>query len=206
MGDTRDASEFVRSHVVGSVNMPLGTHGGEVLSAVEGNFAIWVGTLIPVDAPLLVIAPKGRSQEALTRLGRIGYTKNVRGVLEGGVQDLRGLASLERFAPQSVEQMRHVKFLDVRTAAEFACPRVGRVGGAVSVPLGGSMQEYVDIVNAAGLSSGDEYVAYCSGGFRSTIACSIMRSAGFNVTDIYGGYSNTILPKFREITTLAAAV
>lgn len=206
--DTREPAEFGKSHVAGAVNMPLGVHGGEILSAVEGNFAIWVGTLIPVDAPLLVIAPQGRNQEVLVRLGRIGYTKNVIGSLEGSVPALQGsleLASVDRFVAQSVEQVRArgATFLDVRTAAEFACPRKGHVDGAINVPLGGSMAEYLESVNTSGLGQDGEYIAYCSGGFRSTIAASIMRSAGLHVTDIYGGYEMTILPKFRELTTLA---
>lgn len=89
----------------GSLNFALGTHGGDTLSPVEGNFGIWVrasrllafvvvlkllplwlqvGTLVSPQARLLIVAPPGKEEESVRRLARVGF-QNVVGVLSGGI-------------------------------------------------------------------------------------------------------------------------
>ena len=41
----------------------------------DGNFAIWVGTLVPNDSTYLVVSASGKDGETLQRMARIGYTK-----------------------------------------------------------------------------------------------------------------------------------
>ena len=41
----------------------------------DGNFAIWVGTLVPSESTFLVVSAIGKDGETLQRLSRIGYTK-----------------------------------------------------------------------------------------------------------------------------------
>jgi len=53
---------------------------------VDGQFAPWVGAMIPdVKQQLLLIADEGREEEVITRLARVGYDYVI-GYLEGGFQ------------------------------------------------------------------------------------------------------------------------
>ncbi len=69
------APEFASGHVPGALNFPLGEAGGTIVGPEDGNFAIWVGTLVPSSAELLLVNPPGKDGEALQRLSRIGYSK-----------------------------------------------------------------------------------------------------------------------------------
>lgn len=72
--DTRDAENFAEGHIPGSINIGL-----------DGNFAPWVGELIPdLETPILLVTEIGREEEAITRLSRVGYD-NTRGYLKNGL-------------------------------------------------------------------------------------------------------------------------
>lgn len=185
--DTRETNDFVQQYIAGSLNFALGTHGGDTLSPVEGNFGIWVGTLVSPQARLLIVAPPGKEEESVRRLARVGF-QNVVGVLSGGIAawadaglDLLHAARAEvtpdLFADSSVV------VIDVRTQREFNCPGTGRVSDALLISL-------VDMKNVDALCDLDprkEYLCYCRGGFRSAIAASFMRRAGLKVRDVLGG-------------------
>ena len=71
--DTRDAGEFAKGFVPNSINIGL-----------DGNFAQWVGEMIPdVKHPILLITDPDQEEEAVTRLSRVGYD-NTLGFLKGG--------------------------------------------------------------------------------------------------------------------------
>src|SRR6185436_20899018 len=73
--DVRSAADFGAAHVPGSMNIGLG-----------GQFAMWAGSLIPLNASIVVIADTGAQvDETVVRLARVGI-ENVKGYLEGGVQ------------------------------------------------------------------------------------------------------------------------
>ncbi|CAI8026433.1 Uncharacterized protein YrkH, partial [Geodia barretti] len=75
--DTRKPKDFFAGHIAGSLSFSLGGAGGAVVGAEDGNFAIWVGTLVSSSAELLIVAESGREGETLQRLSRIAFT-NVR--------------------------------------------------------------------------------------------------------------------------------
>src|SRR4051812_345885 len=74
--DVREASEYAKGHVAGSINIGLG-----------GQFATWAGTVLDRAKPIVIIAEPGREQEAALRLGRIGFD-HVKGYLGGGMASL----------------------------------------------------------------------------------------------------------------------
>ena len=81
--DVRSASDFGAGHIPGSINVGLG-----------GQFAIWAGSLIPMHAPIVIVADsEEKVAEAQMRLARVGL-ENVKGYLQGGVKSWRD-ASLE---------------------------------------------------------------------------------------------------------------
>ena len=173
--DTRDTVDFAAAHIRGALNVGL-----------RGGYATWCGSILDRDRPVVLIANQGREVEAATRLGRIGFD-NVAGYLAGGMQALDEAAELlERTARVTAaalaEQLAsgHPPLLvDVRTEREW---RAQRIDGAVNIPLSRLVNEL------ARLPSAWPVVAYCASGYRSAIACSIMRQAGRRgVNDLIGG-------------------
>ena len=70
--DTRMPSEFAKEHIPGSLNIGL-----------NGDFAVWVGTIID-NVPLILVCDEGKERESVIRLARVGYDK-VKGFLKGGI-------------------------------------------------------------------------------------------------------------------------
>ena len=88
--DVRSAADFGAGHVPGSVNIGLG-----------GQFAMWAGSLIPLNAAIVVIADtKAQVDESVVRLARVGI-ENVKGYLEGGVENWREAG----FPIEAIEQL-----------------------------------------------------------------------------------------------------
>ena len=77
--------------------------------------------------------------------------------------------------------LHDVQLVDVRGPGEVRTS--GRVPGAVVVPL-------PELVRRLGeLDPAKPTVVYCAGGYRSSIAASTLRAAGFaDVSDLMGGF------------------
>jgi glyoxylase-like metal-dependent hydrolase (beta-lactamase superfamily II)/rhodanese-related sulfurtransferase len=172
--DTRDPAEFAAAHLAGSLNIGLG-----------GQYATWAGTILSHDRPIVIIADPGREHEAATRLGRIGFD-HVVGYLQDGLHSLEARPDLtvvtERIsAPLAAERLDAGLALavDVRAPGERAQKSVP---GSLSVPLS-------QLANRAGeLSTDRALLVYCAGGYRSSIAASLLQQLGFTkVSEIAGG-------------------
>ena len=73
--DTRSAQIFAKGFIPNAINI-----------GIDGNFAPWVGTLIPDSKQaILLVAEEGREEEIVTRLARVGYDHAI-GYLEGGFE------------------------------------------------------------------------------------------------------------------------
>jgi glyoxylase-like metal-dependent hydrolase (beta-lactamase superfamily II)/rhodanese-related sulfurtransferase len=173
--DTREPAEFAGAHVRGAVNIGLG-----------GSFATWCGTILDSDRPVVLIADADRHVEAATRLGRIGFD-NVAGYLAGGMQALDTAPDLiEHTARVTAATLAELLtsgppplLVDVRAEREW---RAGRIDDAINIPLSGLARE------SASLPSKWPLVTYCTSGYRSAIACSLLRRTGRRaVTDLIGG-------------------
>lgn len=173
--DTRPAEAFSIEHIPGSINIGL-----------DGDFAIWVGTLLELNKPLLIVASEGREKETIVRLARIGYD-NVIGYLKDGFKNwpsdqIKLSSILTTIIPDAKKHFKH-KFilLDVRNYGEI---KGGKVVGSINVPL----NQLNDI--SEHLNKEDNYVIYCAGGYRSMIAASILQSKGFKkIINIKGGFN-----------------
>jgi hydroxyacylglutathione hydrolase len=173
--DTREPSEFEAAHLRGALNIGLG-----------GSFATWCGTILEQERPVVLIAEPGREIEAATRLGRIGFD-NVMGYLFGGMQQLEDAPELvertERITAGSLaEQLASSSppnLIDVRTEREW---NDRHIDGAMNAPL----SHLADRVGA--IPPDASLVVYCTGGYRSAIAGSLLRRAGRRqVADLVGG-------------------
>ncbi len=173
--DTRPAEQFEAAHLNGSLNVGL-----------DGRYATWVGTIIDSDREIVIVADPGREHESMVRLGRIGFD-HVTGYLQGGmaaVADRPELVQrLERLAPSAlVERLRDPEppiLLDVRNESESAGELID---GAVNIPLGRLPGRLADLPRERQL------ITYCSSGYRSAIAASLLQARGFErVGDLAGG-------------------
>ena len=182
--DTRDAAEFAAAHLAGSINIGLG-----------GQYATWAGTLLGPERPIVIIADPGRESEAAIRLGRIGFDHIV-GYLKEGLHSLAARPELtavtERVsAPLAAERLAagDALALDVRGPGERAQKFVA---GSVSIPL----NHLTD--RASELPKDRPLIVYCAGGYRSSIAASLLQRQGFTrVSEIAGGlaaWENAKLP------------
>lgn len=187
--DTRNAVDFANSFIPKSINCPIGSEGGVIVGPEDGNFSIWVGTMIRQSQKLGLVTPPGREMETLQRLGRIGYS-NVVCVLDGGIASWKANGypayaftklNLEKNC-SSLRTMMEAGFqiVDVRTEAEF---KENAVKSAVNLPLShlNSLMDQLD--------KDLPVVCYCKGGFRSAIAVSLLLKNGFTTQDVSKGFA-----------------
>ncbi|MGH9000031.1 MAG: MBL fold metallo-hydrolase [Acidimicrobiia bacterium] len=174
--DTRSPEDFARVHLRGSLNVGL-----------DGRFAEYAGSVIPPDRDIVLVSGRSQSPEAKTRLGRIGFDRVV-GALEGVELALaaapgEAAAASRLTAPALAERMAAVAglcVLDVRNQGERA---QGAIPGSVHVPLA-AVRRSLGELDLAG-----PIVVHCAGGYRSSIAASLLRSAGgTDVSDLTGGF------------------
>jgi len=172
--DTREPSDFAAAHLAGSVNIGLG-----------GQYATWAGTVLSHDRPIVIIADPGRESESAVRLGRIGFD-HVVGYLKDGLRSLEGRPELtvetERIsAPVAAERLATGAplLVDVRAPGER---NQKRVAGSVGIPLNHLTERLDDLPKDRPL------LVYCAGGYRSSIAASLLQQHGFTrVSEIAGG-------------------
>lgn len=175
--DVRSAADFGAAHVPGSMNIGLG-----------GQFAMWAGSLIPLNASIVVIADTGAQvDETVVRLARVGI-ENVKGYLEGGVQSWRDAGMPVDTIPQvSVAELNDrianhdMQIVDVRRPAEYVS---GHVPRAVNAPLT-SLDKSLGPLN---LQKDKLTAVICAGGYRSSAGASLLRQQGFtNLINVAGG-------------------
>ena len=176
--DTRDPADFAAVHLAGSINVGLG-----------GQYATWAGTVLSRDCPIVIIADPGREPESATRLGRIGFDHIV-GYLEDGLQSIASRPELtmstERLSAQVAADRVHAQtddgapvLIDVRAPRERDQKRIP---GSLSIPLN-HLEE-----RTSELPADRPLLAYCAGGYRSSIAASLLQRHGFkHVGEIAGG-------------------
>jgi len=173
--DVRDAAEYAKGHLAGSINIGLG-----------GQYATWAGTVLDRQKPIVIIAEPSREQEAALRLGRIGFD-HVKGYLEGGMEALSERPDLvwptERVsAPMVAEELAGADaplVLDIRNPREWATKHIG---GSVNIPLNHLQERMAEIPRNRRIA------VHCAGGYRSSIAASILHQYGItNLIEMAGG-------------------
>lgn len=173
--DVRDASEYAKGHLAGSINIGLG-----------GQYATWAGTVLDREKPIAIVAEPGREKEAAMRLGRIGFD-HITGYLQGGMEALAGRPDLiwttERLsAPMVAEELAGAGaplLLDVRNPREWASKHIA---GSVNIPLNHLQERVAEVPR-------DRRIAvHCAGGYRSSIAASVLQQYGItNLIEMGGG-------------------
>jgi hydroxyacylglutathione hydrolase len=176
--DVRDPAEFAAAHLAGSVNIGLG-----------GQYATWAGTVLSREKPIVIIADPGRENEAATRLGRIGFDQVV-GYLNDGLHSLESrpelTASTERIsAASAAARVATGRPEEAPLTVDVRAPRERehkRIGGSVSMPLNHLVERLSELPTDRPL------LVYCAGGYRSSIAASLLLRHGFTqVSELAGG-------------------
>ncbi|MCC6287990.1 MAG: MBL fold metallo-hydrolase [Chitinophagaceae bacterium] len=160
---------------------------GSIFIGLDDNFAPWVGALVTdLKQPVLLITEKGREEEAVIRLSRVGYD-NTLGYLEGGIEAWNKAG----FDTDTITEINATDFaelytkdktlhlLDARKKSEFASQHIK---DAQNFPL--------DFINSnmGVLQKKSKYFIHCAGGYRSLITASILKSRGYDVVNIKGGF------------------
>ena len=195
--DTRDQTAFSVGHLRGSVNVALG-----------GRFSEYAGSVASPEDRIVIIAEPGSGGpapaepdggehspvehsaiEARTRLARIGFD-NVIGhlprpygamIAHPELTDRASRLTAEEFVRRR-DDTPGLIVIDVRNQSETGS---GTLEGSHVVPvarLRGELPNLADHKQAP-------IVTLCASGYRSSLAASLLRAAGFtDVSDVLGGY------------------
>jgi len=176
--DTRDAQDFAKGFIPNSVNI-----------GVNGSFAVWAGTMIAdVKQPLLIVAEKGREEEVILRLSRVGFD-NTLGYLEGGMiawknanKEMDTIVSISADELFAISQKKSIEIVDVRKSSEYGSEHII---GAMNAPL-----DYIND-SMVMIDKNKTYYVHCAAGYRSMIFISILQARGFaNLIDVKGGFAD----------------
>ena len=174
--DGRSPEEFAQGHFRRAINIGL-----------EGRYAEFAGSILPPDVDIVLFTEPGQEREGKNRLGRIGFDRVI-GFLSSPFKtmfehqdDIQVASRLTaRAFAERVSHVPDLQIVDVRNPGEVAA---GAIPGAINIPvaqLTGRLDELDPTVPT---------VVYCAGGYRSSVAASLLRQRGFvDVSDILGGY------------------
>ena len=174
--DVRSQDHFRLGHVPGSIFIGL-----------NGGFAPWVGAIIKdISTKILLVCEKSTENQAIMRLSRVGFD-NVIGYLDGGFEvwkkSNQTIGSIDSISPTYLKEIINSKIslIDVRTKNER---NNGYLKTAQNIPL-----NIIDI-NTNKLDKSTDHYIHCAGGYRSMIACSVLKRLGFDsLLDISGGFA-----------------
>ena len=177
MLDVRPAQVFAKGFVPNAINIGL-----------DGQFAPWVGALIPdIKQQILIICEPGQEQEVVTRLSRVGYDYVI-GFLEGGFEAWKQSGKeTDSIKSISADELANIKqshpaaqIVDARKTSEFNSEHIV---DAMNTPL----DNINDAMNQ--INKEQTYYVHCAGGYRSMIFASILKARGFeNLIEVKGGF------------------
>jgi glyoxylase-like metal-dependent hydrolase (beta-lactamase superfamily II)/rhodanese-related sulfurtransferase len=174
--DGRDPEDFARGHLRQAINVGL-----------NGRYAEFAGSIVPSDADIVLVTEPGQELEGKNRLARIGFDRVI-GYLDQPYRvmfnhrddaQIASRLTAQAFDERS-EAIADLQIVDVRNPGEA---EHGVIPGAVNIPVGQLP------VRLGELDRTRPTVVYCAGGYRSSVAASLLRQKGFaDVSDILGGY------------------
>lgn len=166
--DLRSRTAFAAGHAPGTLNFGL-----------DGGFATYLGWLIAWGTPITLLGETAEEvAEAQRELVRIGIDRPAAHATGGPeAWSDRPLSSFPRATFADLADVRHhreVVVLDVRRTDEYDS---ARIEGAINIPL----HELWD--RLAEVPTGEVWV-HCAGGYRASIAASMLDAAGRSLVAI----------------------
>ena len=175
--DGRSPDQFALGHLRRAINIGL-----------EGRYAEFAGSVLPTDVDIVLFSEPGLELEGKNRLARIGFDRVI-GYLDRPWEVMFEHRDDVQIAPrltaqsfdQRTSEFADVQVVDVRNPGEVAA---GSIPNAIAIPVG-------QLPSRCGeLDPGKPTVVYCAGGYRSSVAASLLRQRGFgDMSDIVGGFS-----------------
>lgn len=174
--DGRGPEDFALGHLRQAINIGL-----------EGRYAEFAGSVLASDVDIVLFTEPGQELEGKNRLARIGfdrvigYVDNPFEVMFSHRDDVQVASRLTAKAfDQRANELSDLQVVDVRNPGEV---EAGTIPGAIAIPVGQLPSRLSELDPAKAT------VVYCAGGYRSSVAASLLRRNGFNdVSDILGGY------------------
>ena len=175
--DVRHQDDFTKGHIPKSIFI-----------GIDGGFAPWVGAMIGnVKQPILLVTPKGREKETITRLSRVGFDQTL-GYLNHGIEAwskagnaIDTIDGIEVTDLKALKKQKVLNIFDVRKPGEYASEHLDE---AHSTPLS-FINDYMDK-----FPKNEPFYLHCAGGYRSVIAASILKSRGIhNLIDVKKGFA-----------------
>lgn len=174
--DLRTGDAFADAHPSGALSIPCGAKVG-----------YWAGWVVPDDVPLILLADDiAQASQAALQLLRVGLDR-VEGSISGGFRGWLGAglptAALEQISAaelrDAIERGEPMQLVDVRTPHEW---QGEHLPGAINIPVG-------EIPARAGELRRDVGVAtICEGGYRSSLAASLLEQEGItHLANVTGG-------------------
>lgn len=176
--DTRKSTIFTEGFIPSAVNIGL-----------EGRFAEWAATMLPFHSKIMILTDKGKEEETIIRLARVGFDKII-GYVKGGFETWKKANEpidliVDIDADELLMDLNYdykMIVLDVRKELEFDN---GHIKTALNIPL----QSMTDLTNIAAFEDTDNIYIHCAGGYRSVIAASILKKQGIhNIRNVLGGF------------------
>lgn len=176
--DTRPAKVFTEGFVPSSISIGL-----------EGRFAEWAGVLIPFNETIVLVTEKGKEEESLIRLARVGFD-HIDGYLSGGFEAWKEAGEvIDMIIDIEADELKmdlnydpRMLVVDVRKELEY---QGGHVQSAVNIPL----DTLKDPLVLSQFEEHDNLYVHCAGGYRSVIAASLIKRQGIhNLRNVLGGY------------------
>ena len=174
--DGRDPEEFAHGHLKAAINVGL-----------SGRYAEFAGSILPHDVDIVLVVDPGYELEGKNRLARIGFDRVI-GYLDDPYKvmflhrddvEVASRLTAQDFNDRLAE-MDDIQIVDVRNPGEVA---EGVIPAAIEIPVG-QLPARIGELDATRPT-----VVYCAGGYRSSVAASLMRQRGFvDVSDVLGGY------------------
>jgi glyoxylase-like metal-dependent hydrolase (beta-lactamase superfamily II)/rhodanese-related sulfurtransferase len=187
--DTRPAALFTKGFIPGSIFIGL-----------EGRFAEWAGMLLPFKSKIILVTEKGKEEETVTRLARVGF-ENVAGYLKGSFETWNNAGEtidliVDVEADELMMDIPHdpkLLVVDVRREQEF---EEGHLDNALILPL----QDMTDPALLAQFEDDQNLYIHCAGGYRSVIAASLMKKEGIhNLRNVLGGWNSIRIQEKAQI-------
>jgi hydroxyacylglutathione hydrolase len=180
--DLRTGAAFAEGHPDGALNLSYGPKMG-----------YWAGWVIPPEDPLLLLADEpAHAQEAAIQLLRVGLDR-IEGTIAGGFEAWTGaglpVAQIEQMSAAELRsaltkaELRSAKkalrVVDVRSPREW---RAGHIDGSINIPVGEIPARARELPDDAAVAT------ICEGGYRSSLAASLLAHEGVSrLFNVVGG-------------------
>lgn len=184
--DTRNMLGFGGGHIPGALNI-----------GYSDSITMWGGWLLDPNRPVAIITPDlGKPQEVARWLVRVGLEKFA-GTLQGGMnawtRQAGDLASIDQIPVQELKKLTgnpDYQILDVRQPSEWDQGHLPNAKYMFLPELPERMNE---------LDPSRPVIAYCGTGYRASIAASLLKGGGFNVSSVPGSFEAWLAAKYDVV-------